>query len=158
MKSSMKAFIRKLVRLDMNIVLIARQKEYDGVQSFDADKSIPFILSTNIQLFINGTGEYMARLKKDRCLPDKPRFPGKEFKASYDVFERALGKETLERKAVVVEGVSPEQVVKINELIVELSMPRDIVHQSLLRYNCDRIEDLNASDAKSIIELLETKK
>jgi hypothetical protein len=90
-KAEFKEFIRKLISLDMNVVVTAREKvQYaDGAfmrpigQTFDGEKSLPYLFDVIIRLYRDETGRFLGRCLKDRS----NRLPQKEFEVSYSLLE-----------------------------------------------------------------------
>lgn len=121
-KAELKDLIRRLAVLDMNVVVTARQKpQYaDGAmmrvtgETFDCERSLPYLFDTVVQLYRDDKARYMARCIKDRAgnLPTEP------FPCSYGVFERAFGIEALTRPSRIGQGgqpeAEPEMVLSIN--------------------------------------------
>ena len=94
-KSEFKDFCRKLINLDMHIIVTAREKvKYaDGEfmkaigETFDGEKSLPYLFDTIVRIW-KSKGQSMGLCLKDRSfhLPeDKP------FLATYKAFSNAFG-------------------------------------------------------------------
>ena len=102
-KAEFKEFIRKLISLDMNVIVTARQKvRYaDGKfmkvsgETFDGEKSLPYLFDTIVRLYRDNKGHFLGECLKDRS----NKLPTGEFEVSYALFEQLFGKETLERKS-----------------------------------------------------------
>ncbi len=95
-KAEFKELIRKLIALDMNVTVTARQKvQYaDGApmkaigETFDGEKSLPYLFDTIVRLWRDPQGRFMGTGLKDRS-----NELGKEdFAAAYAVFEGVFGK------------------------------------------------------------------
>ena len=94
-KAEFKEFLRKLIGLDMNVVVTARAKtKYKegsfmvaAGDTFDGEKSLPYTFDTVVFLFINKDGTRMAWAEKDRT----NKLPQGEFQLSYQAFARCLG-------------------------------------------------------------------
>lgn len=112
-KSEWKQFLQALVRLDMNVIVTAREKaQYaDGEmmkkvgETFDGEKTLPYMFDTNLHLS-KRDGKFFATCIKDRS----NHFPeGKEIEnPTYSMFEEMFGKKHLERKS------KPEEKTKKN--------------------------------------------
>jgi len=93
-KAELKDLIRLLTVLDMNVVVIARQKPlYSETgfmraigDTFDAEKSTPYLFDVVVQLFRDEKGGFRARCTKDRT----NTLPKPEFECTYEVFETAF--------------------------------------------------------------------
>ncbi|MFH1680735.1 MAG: hypothetical protein ABIH26_08830, partial [Candidatus Eisenbacteria bacterium] len=92
-KADWKELIRKLIAIDMSVVVTARQKTLyaDGAlralgDTFDAEKSLPYMFDVVVRLYRDEKRRYMAVCQKDRSgtLPTEP------FEIDYAVFEKCL--------------------------------------------------------------------
>jgi len=90
-KAEFKEFIRNLISLDMNVIVTARQKvQYaDGAymkaigQTFDGEKSLPYLFDTIVRLYRDQAGRYMGECLKDRS----NKLPKQPFENAYSVYE-----------------------------------------------------------------------
>ena len=102
-KAEFKELVRKLIALDMNVIVTAREKtKYkDGSfmqavgETFDGEKSLPYLFDIVLRLHVDQKGRHMATALKDRS----NRLPKEEFECKYEVFEKLYGKRYLNRKA-----------------------------------------------------------
>ena len=95
-KAEFREFIRKLISLDMNVIVTARQKiQYADSgfmraigETFDGEKSLPYLFDTIVRLFRDDKGRFLGQCLKDRsnCLPSS------EFEVSYAVFAKLFGR------------------------------------------------------------------
>lgn len=98
-KDELRLLMAKLVRLDMHVIAIARQKPLyaDGGfmrvvgDTFDCEKSIPYVFDTVIQTYCDEKGKFMAKCHKDRT----HKLPTEPFEISYDILARHFGPEIL---------------------------------------------------------------
>jgi hypothetical protein len=94
-KNDFKAFLRKLLSLDMNVVCTCRVKDQyaEGEflkkvgETFDSDRSLPYLFDTVVRLDRTQDGKFMARVEKDRTnsLPQQ-----KPFECNYLTFAAAF--------------------------------------------------------------------
>lgn len=165
-KAEFKEFIRKLISLDMNVIVTARQKpQYkEGSfmvamgDTFDGEKSLPYLFDTIVHLFIDESGKHMGRCLKDRShkLPKEAfQLPDDPLEGRYKVFEGFFGKQALSRKAKPVELVTDELRSKIISHIETLGMSPDHVERRLSAYGAETIDDLTLQDAQTILKKLE---
>ncbi len=165
-KAEFKEFIRKLIALDMNVIVTARQKpQYkEGSfmvamgDTFDGEKSLPYLFDTIVHLFIDETGRHMGRCIKDRShkLPKEPfQLPEEPLDARYKVFESFFGKQPLARKPKPIELATDELKAKIQAHIETLGMTPEHVERRLASYGAESIDDLKAQDAETILKKLE---
>lgn len=158
-KAECKDFIAKLVALDMNVIVTARQKtQYaDGGfmravgETFDGEKSLPYVFDTIVHLFRDVSGGFMARCLKDRT----NKLPRGEFKPSYGVFEELFG-ERLARGPEHARLVTDEQKEKIRQYISQLGVPPERVAERLAHYGASSVSELTEESANKILQKLES--
>ncbi len=158
-KAEWKELVRKLIALDMNVIVTARQKVLYADQgfmravgeTFDGEKSLPYLFDSILRLYRDDSGRHMAETLKDRS----GKLPHGHFEVGYDRLERALGKESLARPAETVRLVSEEQLVRLRILIAESDIISRVLDERLAAYGASRLEDLSAENATLIIEKLE---
>ncbi len=159
-KAELKELIRKLLALDMNVIVTAREKtKYkDGSfmvpigETFDGEKSLPYMFDTVVRLYKDEQGRHMGRCLKDRS----NKLPKEDFECSYQLFENRFGKETLSRQAQPVEYATEEQKVKIQNYIQQFGMTPEQVTSRLAAYEADSLDSLTRQNAELIITKLES--
>lgn len=167
LKAELKEFIRKLIALDMNVVVTARQKpQYkEGSfmvamgDTFDGEKSLPYLFDTIVHLYIDENGRHMGKCLKDRShkLPLEPfELPKEPLEARYKVFENYFGKQALSKKSKPIVLITPELKTKIEQSIAQLGMTPDHVEKRLATYGVETLDDLTLQDAETIAAKLES--
>lgn len=167
LKAELKEIIRKLIALDMNVIVTARQKpQYkEGSfmvamgDTFDGEKSLPYLFDTIVHLYVDESGRHMAKCLKDRShkLPMEPfELPKEPLDARYKVFESYFGKQALSRKARPVSVITPELKAKIESRISQLGITSEHVERRLATYGAETIDDLTLNDAETILQKLES--
>lgn len=159
LKAEFKDLIRKLIALDMNVIVTARQKvQYaDGAfmkaigETFDGERSLPYLFDTIIRLYRDDKGRFLGQTLKDRS----NKMPKAEFEVSYPLFEELFGKRTLGRKAKPAVPASAEQKAKIRDLITALALPQEQVDKRLAAYGAESVDDLTSENAEVIIAKLD---
>ncbi len=159
LKSEFKELIRKLIALDMNVILTARQKtQYkEGSfmvamgETFDGEKTLPYLFDTIVRLFVDEKGRHMGTCLKDRS----NKLPKEPFEAKYPAFESLFGKQTLTRKSKPVALATSEQKAKIESYIEQVGMAADQVAERLSAYGAENIDQLTAQNAEIILQKLE---
>lgn len=157
-KAEFKRLIRKIMTLDMNVIVTAHQKKmYSDEQmmkvigdTFDGEKSLGYVFDIVVQTFKRGDA-FMAKAIKDRT----NKLPAGEFVLNYEVFENAFGKNILGREAKVIKLATPEQVKEIEgyEIGLEITQTK---HQKLLaKYEVEQLADLTEEQATEIINRLD---
>jgi hypothetical protein len=154
-KSEFKAFLQKLIVLDMNVIVTARVKaRYDDKLNvvgdiFDGEKSLPYLFDTIIKLE-KVDGKYIATNKKDRS----NKLPTTPFECSYGILESYFGKDYLEEKGTPIALATTKQVESFNSLVGALDISESQVKSSLYNYNVDTFEELTEAQATDIINKL----
>jgi hypothetical protein len=159
LKAEFKEFIRKLIALDMNVIVTARQKTQYAEggfmkaagETFDGEKSLPYLFDTIVRLYVDDKGRHMGLCMKDRS----NKLPKDAFEAKYELFESLFGKETLTRKAKLVALASEEQKAKIRAHIEKIGMSPEQVTKRLAAYGAEGLDDLNAESADVILAKLQ---
>lgn len=158
LKAEFKELLRKLIALDMNVIVTARQKaQYSDSgfmhvigETFDCEKSLPYLFDTILHLYRDDTGHFMAENIKDRT----NKLPCGKFEVSYDLIEKCLGAETLTREAMPLHLATPEQIERIRHFVTVSGMKPEKLRERLAAYGAARIEDLTAENAQLILEKL----
>jgi len=157
-KSDLKSMIRKLISLDMNIIVTAREKtKYkEGSmmvslgETFDGEKNLPYMFDTIVRLYFDGE-KHMAFAIKDRSnkLPKTPFIP------SYSLFEKCFGSTELSKEPEPVKYATTKQKKQIRDYIKLLALAENKVKRALSQYEVETIEDLTKENATIIIAKLE---
>ncbi|MFA5138359.1 MAG: ATP-binding protein [Elusimicrobiota bacterium] len=158
-KGEFKEFVRKLIALDMNVLVTAREKtQYaDGAymkaigETFDGEKSLPYLFDVIIRMYVDEKGRHMCACLKDRT----NKLPKEPFEAKFATFEALLGKQALTRKAKPMTLASQEQKDRIGTLIAQVGVTPEQVSRRLAAYEAETIDDLTAENAAIIIQKLE---
>jgi hypothetical protein len=160
LKAEFKELVRKLIALDMNVIVTARQKsQYADAgfmrvvgDTFDGEKSLPYLFDTILRLYRDDTGRFMAENLKDRT----NKLPRGKFEVSYDLIEKCLGTETLTREAAPLRVATPEQIERIRQFIAVSGMKQEALTARLAAYGATKIEDLTEENAQLIIDKFTT--
>ena len=159
-KAEFKDLIRKIIALDMTVIVTARQKvQYaDGAfmkaigETFDGEKSLPYLFDTIVRLYRDEKGRFLGECLKDRS----NKLPPGEIEASYARFEELFGKATLQRKARPTVFATQEQKRQIREHIARFAMTPEQVARRLAAYNAESLIDLTEENARVIIGKFES--
>jgi len=154
-KSDLKAFMRKLLSLDMNVIVTARQKTKYAEggfmqavgETYDSEKSLPYLFDIVLQFYRGEDGRYLAKVIKDRTR----KLPREDFECSYGVFERLYGKAIFTAASSPVILASGEQKAKLRRYIEESGAPPEAVLARLADYDAASIDELSAESAEIII-------
>ncbi len=158
-KSEFKDLVRKLIALDMNVIVTAREKvQYaDGGfmkaigETFDGEKSLPYLFDTIVRLYRDKEGRFLGECLKDRS----NKLPLGEFECSYSRFEELFGKEMLARKARPIALATDEQKLQMREHIARFGMTPKQVARRLAAYGAGSIDEISEEDALIILRKLE---
>jgi len=159
-KAEFKELIRKLIALDMNVIVTAREKtKYkEGSfmvsigETFDGEKSLPYMFDTIVQLYIDEQGRHMGLSLKDRS----HKLPKDEFDCSYENLEKLFGKEYLDREATPVKYATDDQKETISGYIEQFGMAPEQVTKRLSAYGATSLDDLTINNANIIISKFES--
>jgi hypothetical protein len=94
-KSDWKGFVRKLIALDMHVVVTARAKpQYAEAgfmrqigMTFDGEKSLPYLFDVVLRQYRDDAGRFLAEVVKDRT----GKLPTEPFEPKIEIFQRLLG-------------------------------------------------------------------
>jgi len=159
-KGEFKEIIRKLIALDMNVIVTAREKtKYkEGSfmvavgETFDGEKSLPYMFDTIVRMYVDDKGRHMGLCLKDRS----NKLPKEEFECSYSVFEKAFGKQYLNKKPKPIQYATQAQKDTIGKYIEQFGMTDEQVAKRLAAYEAEGLDDLTAENAKIIISKFES--
>ena len=159
-KAEFKELIRKLIALDMNVIVTARQKvQYaDGAfmraigETFDGEKSLPYLFDTIVRLYRDDKNRFLGECLKDRS----NKLPQGEFECGYAFIEELFGKKSLARKAKPASFATDEQKKLIAEYIERFAMTPDQVKKRMAAYGAVGLDDLTEENARVIISKFES--
>lgn len=157
-KAEFKEFVRKLIALDMNIIVTARAKtQYADSgfmkaigETFDGEKSLPYLFDTILRLY-REEGKFMGECLKDR----NHKLPTGEFEVSINTFEKVFGKRTLNKKAKPTAKATTAQKKEIREFCRALGLTRAVVYKRLAAYGATSLDDLSRENAEIILGKLQ---
>jgi len=158
-KSDYKALQRLIMKLDMNVIVTAHQKDVYGNGfnkvgvTFDSMKGDDYFFDNVFRLEKRGK-DRVAVVVKQRCEIDNPIFP-EEFQWSYDNFKKFYGAEAVERKATAVPMASAEQVRKIKALLEVVKMRDDWQDKVFSKADADNWEELTSDQIEKCIAQVE---
>jgi hypothetical protein len=155
LKAEFKELVRKLIALDMNVIVTARQKaQYADSgfmrvigETFDGEKSLPYLFDTILHLARDADGRFMAENMKDRS----NRLPNGKFVVSYELLEQCLGVDALARPAAPPAPATPDQLDLLRHLITASGIEASVVATRLQSYGASRLEELTEANAQLII-------
>jgi hypothetical protein len=161
------AYMRKLVswltRMDMNVILVAHEKDLYGLDekkqrnvigvTYDAWDKLEYELHLCLNIF-KQAGQHKARVTKSRLLGFKD---ADVFDWSYESFAGRYGKEILEGVVKQVVLATPEQIATINDLMERVKLPEDLPGKWFKAANCDSFEEMDTDKVAGIINLINTK-
>lgn len=159
-KAEFKDLIRKLIALDMNVIVTARQKvQYaDGAfmkaigETFDGEKSLPYLFDTIVRLHRDEKGRFLGECLKDRS----NKLPAGAFEVSYARFEELFGKKALARKARPTAFATDEQKRQIRDHIARFGLSPEQVTKRLAAYGAESLDDLTEENARVILTKFES--
>ena len=154
-KNEFKELLRKLIQLDMNVIVTARQKaQYADTgfmrvigETFDGEKSLPYLFDTILRLY-REDGRFMAENIKDRT----NKLPCGHFEVRYEEIEQRLGSDSLAREAVPVSMATADQIERIRHFVDVSGMKKETLQRRLSAYGATSLESLTEDNAQIIID------
>lgn len=159
LKAEFKDLVRKLLQLDMNVVVTARQKTLyadSGFMrkvgdTFDGEKSLPYLFDTIVRLHRGPKGEFLGECLKDRS----NRVPTGDFECTYPKLERLLRADVVDRETAPKPRANDEQLTRIANLIYQLGLDGKAVLVRLRKYGAYSLQALSEDAAAEILSKLE---
>lgn len=156
-KSEWKAFLRRVISLDMNIIVTAREKQERDKNmnvigtTFDGEKGLPYAFDTVIHMYMDGD-KRMGRTRKDRT----NTMPEGDYEISYSLFDTLFGPSALSRPAETVHPTE-DMLWTFDKLCAQLHLDDHAIEKALSRYGVKAAKDLSMTDMEGIIETLKAK-
>lgn len=156
----MRSLVAALMRLDMNVLLIAHEKEEWGKSkngdrevvgaTFDAWDKLEYELHLALHITKQGSSRY-ATVRKSRLtgFPDGDRFPW-----SYAEFASRYGRDVIEKAATPLEIASADQVAEVRRLLDAVKMPDGWLEKCLTAAGVDTIEEMDTDKIAKIINAM----
>lgn len=160
-KSDYKAIQRLILRLDMNVIVTAHQKDVYGTNSSkvgvapDSMKGDSYFFDNVIRLEKRGK-DRIAVVEKERAEIGKNKFP-EEFVWSYENFKKFYGTEIIERKAAPVAMATKDQVKRLESLIETVKIDEAIIDKWLTKADADSFADFTADQIVKCLAFVEKK-
>lgn len=153
----MRRLISWLTRLDMNVILIAHEKDLYGIDekkqrniigvTFDAFDKLEYELHLCLNIF-KMAGQHKARVTKSRLTGFKD---ADVFEWSYDSFAERYGRDILEGVVKQVVLATPEQLAELKELFGTVKLPDDYEEKCLKKCQCDEWEEMDSEKVAKVI-------
>jgi hypothetical protein len=164
--AAMRQIVAWLERLDMNVILIAHEKEEWGArrnkkgdmervvvgQTFDCWEKLEYELHLALRIMKDDkSGKRTATVRKTRLTG----FPeGDVFPWSYAAFAERYGKDIIEGAVNTLQLATPEQVTEVQRLIGAVKVDEDFVQKCFAKAGADRWEDLDTVQIQKTIDWL----
>jgi hypothetical protein len=161
--SYMRRIVNWLDRLDMNVVLVAHQKDEYGTNdkgerdvigaTFDCWDKLEYILHLALQATKQGASR-KARVRKSRLLG----FPDAEmFDLTYEAFADRYGRDVIEGEVKQIELATKEQLEEFATLLGSVRMPDDWLEKCLKKGKADSVEELSTDALAAMVKMLREK-
>lgn len=156
-KGEYKAIQRLIMRLDMNVIVTAHQKDVygNGMQkvgvSFDSMKGDDYFFDYVFRLDVDKGEKRWAVRVKERSEIGKNKFP-ETFEWSYDNFLKYYGKEEIEREAEAVALASPEHVQELSALVENVRISQVEIDKWLNRADVDTFAEMTDEQVVKCID------
>lgn len=153
----MRRLISWLVRLDMNVILIAHEKPLWGTDAkgerseigttFDCWDKLEYELHLCLNIIKAGE-KRLARVKKTRLtgFPDASSFPW-----SFDDFAERYGKEVIGKKAEALVLATLEQLTELHALLDVVKLPEGQIEKW---FTAASVSDFHEMDSDKIIKII----
>jgi len=161
------AYMRRLVswltRMDMNVILVAHEKDLYGLDekrqrnvigvTYDAWDKLEYELHLCLNIF-KQAGQHKARVTKSRLLGFKD---ADVFDWSYPSFAERYGREILEGDVKQVVLASKEQLDEIESLLDRVRLPEGQVDKWFKAANCESWQEMDGDKVAAIIKTINEK-
>lgn len=130
-KSEFKSIQRMLLTVDMNVIVIAHQKDVYGTNfskigtTFDSMRGDDYFFDLIFQIIKKGD-KRIALTIKERAEMDKQKFPP-EFEWSYANFVKFYGKEIIEKQATPVIMADKETIDRVINMVNMIKMDESVI-------------------------------
>ncbi len=155
----MKHLLSLLLRLDMNVIITAHQKnEYAGNMTivgstFDCYKKLDYLFDLVFEIQKRGK-ERVGMVRKSRI----EKFPdGETFPFSYDEVAERYGRSVLERDAIAENLAEKDQVEHLRYLVELCKEPEENVQKWLDKAQAESFDEMNQSIINKLISHMESK-
>jgi len=158
-KSDYKAIQRLILRLDMNVIVTAHQKDVYGVNSSkvgvapDSMKGDSYFFDNVLRLETRGK-DRVAVVEKERAEIGKNKFP-EEFVWSYEGFKKFYGAEIIERLAKPTPMATKDQVRRLETLVETVKIDSGIVDKWLSKADADSFADFTENQILKCIAVMD---
>lgn len=160
-KSEMKQIQRILLKLDMNVIVTAHQKDVYGQNfsklgvTFDSMKGDDYLFDLIFRLEKRGN-ERIAITEKERAEIDKSKFP-EYFPWSYENFCNFYGKEIIEKESTPITLASISQVEKLEHLLSVVNIAEETTANWKTKADVDSWSEMTEETIQKCINFLEEK-
>ncbi len=155
-----KHLMNLLLRLDMNVLIIAHSKNEYGAnlsvlgQTFDCYKKLDYLFDIVFEVQKRGKNQRVGIVKKTRYegFEDSEQFP-----FSYEELQKRYGKDILEREAVAEVLAAPEQVAQLTHLVDVFKEPQENIQKWLDKAQAETFNEMNQDVIQKLIVHMEKK-
>ena len=160
-KGDYKALQRMLLKLDMNVIVTAHQKDVYGTGfnkvgvTFDSMKGDDYFFDNVFRLEKRGK-ERIALTEKERAEVGKNKFP-EEFEWSYKNFTKFYGAKAIERKAESIKMATKDQVNTIKSLVDVLKLPDGTIDKWFAKADVDGWSEMTREQVEACIKYCQRK-
>jgi len=161
-KRDYKAIQRLIMRLDMNVIITAHQKDVYGEGfaklgvTYDSMKDDDYFFDYVFRLDKRGKEERVAITEKERAEIGSRKFPD-EFVWSYENFLKFYGKEIIEKDAEVVSMATPQQVERIQQLVGIINIDDETIGKWFRKAGVDEWKEFTSEQIEKAISYCEEK-
>lgn len=161
--SYMRQLVSWLTRLDMNVILIAHEKDLYGLDekkqrniigvTFDAWDKLEYELHLCLNIF-KMAGQHKARVTKSRLTGFKD---AEVFEWSYNTFADRYGRTILEGEVKPVVVATAEQLATLQDLFERVKLPDDYESKCLKKAQVEGWEEMDSDKIAAVIKDVQSK-
>lgn len=158
--SYMRKLVSWLTRLDMNVIIIAHEKDLYGIDekkqrnvigvTFDAWDKLEYELHLCLNIF-KIAGQHKAKVTKSRLTGFKD---AEVFEWSYDTFAERYGREVLEGIVEQVVLATPEQLDELKALFSVVKLPDDFEEKAFKKAQVDGWDEMDSEKVQLTINYI----
>lgn len=154
-----KHLLNLLLRLDMNVIITAHQKNEYGQNmaiigsTFDCYKKLDYLFDLVFEIQKRGK-DRVGLIKKSRIetFTDTEHFP-----FSYDEIAKRYGRDVLERDAIAQELAEESQIKELERLVDLIKVPQEVIQKWLDKSGSERYEEMPKDAIQKCIDYLSSK-
>ena len=167
-QKSMRRLNSWLLRVDMNVIVTAHEKDEYGKdhekigKTFDAWQKSGFLFDTIVRLSREGK-KFRADVEKQRAEPGQPRLPDAisweegDYVTFYSSISEAFGKAVVEAKAIPQPPPDETRLARIRTYIDVLKISQEEIDKWFAKAQVETWEEMSEKQLDSVLDFLKNK-